>query len=194
MGRLLGHNFGDTDTTFTPEERLTVRIQNETIFRVHTARINYTTYDMRRGYDTVNPRTHPFVMVASPETEPGSHPFWYATVIGVFHANVQHVGTNSRDYSVRRMEFLWVRWLGVVPDYAFGRHLARLPKIGFIPDSDEFAFGFLDPSLVLRGCHLIPAFEDGRTTELLTTTATCSITEARPSGEKDDWANYYVGM
>ena len=82
----------------------------------------------------------------------------------------------------------------MVPDYAFGRHLARLPKIGFIPDSDEFAFGFLDPSLVLRRCHLIPAFEDGRTTELLTTTTTCSITEARPSGEKDDWANYYVGM
>ncbi len=68
-------------------------------------------------------------------------------VIGVFHANVQHVGANSRNYRVRRMEFLWVRWLGVVPDYAFGRRLARLPKIGFIPDSDEFAFGFLDPSL-----------------------------------------------
>ncbi len=55
-----------------------------------------------------------------------------------------------------------------VPDRSFGRHQARLPKIGFLPDSDEFAFGFLGPSLVLRGCHLIPAFEDGRTTELLT--------------------------
>ena len=193
MGRLLGRNFdGDADTTYTAEERLTVRLQNETIYRVHTARFNYTTYDMRRGHDTINPRTHPFVMVASPETEPGSHPFWYAAVIGVFHANVQHVGKDSRDYRPRRMEFLWVRWLGVVPDYSFGRHQARLPKIGFIPDSDEYAFGFLDPAVVLRGCHLMPAFEDGRTTGLLTTVS--SITEARPSGEQDDWTNYYVGM
>ncbi len=62
-----------------------------------------------------------------------------------------------------------------------------------IPDSDEYAFGFLDPSLVLRGCHLLPAFADGKTTELLTM-STCSVTEARTSGEKDDWVNYYVGM
>ena len=178
---------------FTPEERLTVRLRNDMIFRVHTARINYTTYDMWRAYDTINPCTHPFVIVASPETAPGSHPFWYAAVIGVFYANVQHVGKDSRDYRVRRMEFLWVRWLGVVPDHSFGRRQARLPKIGFVPDSDEFAFGFLDPSLVLQGCHLLPAFADGRTTKLLTTT-TSSITEARPSGEKDDWMNYYVGM
>ena len=146
---------------------------------------------MRRGYDTINPRTHPFVMVASSETAPGSHPFWYAAVIGVFHAKVQHIGKDSRDYRPRQMEFLWVRRLGVVPDHSFGRYQARLPKIGFIPDSDEFASGFLDPSLVIRGCHLMPALEEGRTTGLLTTT---SFTEARPSGEQDDWVNYYVGM
>lgn len=195
MGRLLGRPFdGDTDESFTPEDRLTVRIQNQTIFRVCTARINYTTYDLRRAHDTINPRTHPFVMVASPETSPGSHPFWYAAVIGIFHANVQHTGKESRDYRPQRMEFLWVRWLGVVPDHSFGRQQARLPKIGFIPDSDEFAFGFLDPSLVLRGCHLVPSFEDGRTTELLTIMPNTKATEARPSNECDDWANFYVGM
>ncbi len=99
MGRLLGYKYdGDTDTVFTPQDRLTVRIENDIIFRVHTARINYTTYDMRRGYDTINPRTHPFVMVASSENAPDPHPFWYAAVLGVFHANVQHVGKDSRDF------------------------------------------------------------------------------------------------
>ena len=88
-------------------------------------------------------------MVASPETEPGAHPFWYAAVMGVFHANVQHVGAASRNYRFQRVEFLWVRWLGVVPDSSFGRTEAALPKIGFVPDSHEYAFGFLDPSLVL---------------------------------------------
>ncbi len=116
LGRLLGRTYdGDTDMAFTPEEHLTVRLRNDMIFRVHTARINYTTYDMRRAYDTINPCTHPFVIMASPETAPGSHPFWYAAVLGVFYANVQHVGKDSRDYKIRRMEFLWVRWLGVVP-------------------------------------------------------------------------------
>ena len=194
LGRLLKRRFdGDSHTTFTPEDRLTVRLQNQTIFRVSTARINYTTYDLRRAYDTINARTHPFVMVSSAETQPGAHPFWYAAVIGVFHANVQHVGKHSRDYRIQRMEFLWVRWLGTIPDYSFGRQQALLPKIGFIPDSDEFAFGFLDPSLVLRGCHLMPAFAAGRTTKLLTTTPG-SVTEARQPGEEDDWTNYYVGM
>ncbi|KZT64013.1 hypothetical protein DAEQUDRAFT_635146, partial [Daedalea quercina L-15889] len=65
----------------------------------------------------------------------------------------------------------------------------RLPKIGFVPMSDELAFGFLDPSLIIRGCHLMPAFADGRTIELM---PVHSI--ARPPDERDDWASYYVGV
>lgn len=176
---------------FTHEDRQTVRFRNGTIFRVRTARVNYTTYDLRRAYDTINPRTHSFVMVASAETEPNSHPFWYASVIGIFHADVQHIGKNSQDFRPQRMEFLWVRWLGVVPGYSFGRKRARLPKLGFIPDSDDYAFGFLDPLLVIRGCHLLPAFADGKTNDLLITEGD---TEARLPGQRDDWANFYVGM
>jgi hypothetical protein len=89
------------------------------------------------------------------------------------------------------MDFLWVRWLGIVPGRSFSRKQAKLPKLGFVPDTDEYAFGFLDPALVLRGCHLIPAFGDGRTSELLRTEGP---TEARRNGEVDDWANYYAGM
>jgi hypothetical protein len=35
---------------------------------------------------------------------------------------------------------------------------ACLPLVGFVEDSDELAFGFLDPSLVIRRCHLVPGF------------------------------------
>ncbi len=188
---MLGFEFdGDTHQSFSNEDRNSVRIRNNTIYRHCTARINYTTYDMRRDFDTINTKTHPFVMVPSPEIEPGAHPFWYASVVGVFHAEVQHSGVQSHNFRFRHMEFLWVRWLGVVPCQSFGRKKAKLPKIGFVPDSDEFSFGFLDPALVIRGCHLIPSFSDGRTQDLLTH----SPTEARPDGAKDDWANYYVGM
>lgn len=128
-------------------------------------------------------------MVNSCETVPGAHPYWYAQVLGIFHARVLHIGPNARNRSPQHMELLWVRWLGVEPEYQYGAKKARLPKVGFVPDSDPSAFGFLDPSLVVRSCHLIPAFIDGRTDELLP-----SISVARDPGEVDDWAAFYVNM
>ncbi|KAF8237554.1 hypothetical protein L208DRAFT_1148665, partial [Tricholoma matsutake] len=65
------------------------------------------------------------------------------------------------------MEFLWVQWFGTEPGYHWGFKSALLPKIGFVPESDGNAFGFLDPSLILRGCHLVPCFSDGCTSQLL---------------------------
>lgn len=146
---------------------------------------------MRRGQDTMNPRTHCDVMVVSPETEADAHPFWYARVLGVFHTKVLHTDPNASNRSIQHVEFLWVRWFGIEHRYKYGTGHARLPKIGFVPDTDISAFGFLDPSLILRGCHLVPSFADGRTTTLLQTTLP---TAGRPLGEVEDWLNYYVMM
>jgi hypothetical protein len=189
LGRLLGLDFDGDEYNFSDEQRNSVRIINDTIYSAKVLRVNYTTYDMRRGQDSMNPRTSCNVMVLSPETGSNAHPFWYARVLGVFHAKVLHVGPASRNQSVQRMEFLWVRWFGVVPGHLSGFRAAQLPKIGFVPDTDTSAFGFLDPSLVLRGCHLVPAFADGQTSELLRTN---SLTAARQPGETQDWARYYV--
>jgi len=57
-------------------------------------------------------------------------------------------------------------------------------------DGDSPVFRFLDPSLVIRRCHLIPAFIDGRTDQLLPR----GMSVARLPGEIDDWAGYYVNM
>jgi hypothetical protein len=138
----------------------------------------------------MNPRTGANVMVLSPETGPGAHPYWYARVLGVFHARVLHTGPSASNRSVQHMEFLWVRWFGIDPAHRYGHKVARLPKIGYVPESDPLAFGFLDPSLVLRGCHLVPAFNDGRTLDLLNT----PLTIARSLDEVDDWAAFYVNM
>ncbi|KAF9470281.1 hypothetical protein BDN70DRAFT_771787, partial [Pholiota conissans] len=129
----------------------------------------------------------------SPEikTDPSAHPFWYAQVLGIFHADVQHTGPKSNNFAWVPMEFLWVRWLGIIPGHSFGRRQAKLPKLGFVPETDDFAFGFLDPTLVIRGCHLMPSFYDGRTSSLLLTEGP---TEARKEGVIDDWENYYVGI
>ncbi|KAF9464233.1 hypothetical protein BDZ94DRAFT_1216685 [Collybia nuda] len=189
LGRLLERDFeGDEDPQFLDEERNSLRIIGDRIYAVKVLRINHTTYDIRRDQDSMNPRTHCNVMLHSQETEKGAHPFWYARVLGVFHAEVLHTGENARNRSIQHMEFLWVRWFGIEPDYQSGFKVAKLPKIGFVTETDG-AFGFLDPSLVLRGCHLVPAFAAGRTNQLLKTVLP---TAARLPEEIDDWANYYV--
>ena len=69
--------------------------------------------------------------------------------------------------------------------------MARLPKVGFVEVSDDDAFGFLDPDLVIRGSHLIPAYHYGRTSNLMPYDGP---TVARAAGRKDDWVNFYVDM
>lgn len=193
LSRLVGRSFDGDEAEYSEDQRNTVRIVQQTIFPVQTLRINFTTYDCRRDTDTINPRSHPNVMVLSPETAPNAHPFWYARVLGIFHVEVVHTGSESRNGSAQHMEFLWVRWYGTEPGYRSGFKAARLPKIGFVPDTDDYAFGFLDPSLVLRGCHIVPAFAAGRTTNLMTVDPG-QVTAARPAGERDDWVNFYVIM
>ena len=141
----------------------------------------------------MNPTSHPDVMVRSPETGTDASPYWYARVIGVYHANVWTTNPAVKDGgNVRRMDFLFVRWFGEEPDYRYGFRQARLPKIGFVLFSDDYAFGFLDPRHVVRGCHLVPAFHGGRTSELLPT----EHSEARilEGAAVDDWANFYVNV
>ena len=130
-------------------------------------------------------------MVRSPEVGDNTHPYWYAQVLGIYHTIVSTTHPAAPRRSAQPMQFLWVRWLGIEPGYSSGSRVARLPKIGFVEATDEDAFGFLDPDLVIRGSHLIPTFHSGRTCTLMRYDGP---TTARPAGEKDDWVNFYVDM
>jgi hypothetical protein len=135
-------------------------------------RINYTRYDVRRDEDVIHIGTsrHCNIMMLNPRYTPGSsvpgdsHPFCYARVLGIFHANVMYVGAGNTDYRPRRLEVLWVRWYKLESGYATWS-ARKLDRVSFLPVTDENAFGFLDPSDVLRGCHIIPAFRQGRVWE-----------------------------
>ena len=136
---------GDDPHLFTDEERNSVRLINNIIFSAGQLSVNYTTYDVRRDRDTINPNAHPYVMLRSPEVGAGVHPYWYAQVLSIYHANVSTTHPAAPRHSAQRMEFLWVRWLGIEPGYCSGSKVARLPKVGFVEDANEDAFGFLDP-------------------------------------------------
>ena len=130
-------------------------------------------------------------MVRSPEVGDNTHPYWYAQVLGIYHMHVLTTHPAAAKHSAQPMEFLWVRWLGIEPGYRSGSRVARLPKVGFVEVTDQDAFGFLDPDLVIRGSHLIPAFHSGRTRNLMPYDGP---TIARSVGENDDWVNLYVNM
>ena len=56
------------------------------------------------------------------------------------------------------MEFLWVRWFELTKPAKDG---LTLDMLRFLPMVNPDTFGFVDPTDVLHGCHLIPAFERG---------------------------------
>ena len=194
LGRLLQRpSQGDTYGYFSDAERNMVHILGNKLFEVSTMTVNYTSYDIRRDYDLVNPRSHPDIMVFSPDSETNdTSPFWYARVLKIFHAYVWTSHPDVRDHSTHSMNILWVRWFGSEPGYNWGFGRARLPKIGFVEWNDPFAFTFLDPAHVVRGCHLIPAFAEGRTSTLLPEGK--SAARVLVAEEADDWLNFYVSM
>ena len=116
------------------------------------------------------------------------HPFWYARVIHAFNIQVFFC-PDGVSWSRYHMDVLWVHWLRIDQQNQWGFKQAQLPKVGFVPDrADHEPFGFLDPSLVIRECHLIPVFLEGRTSELLQEGPSL----ARLPGEVVDWAGFYI--
>jgi hypothetical protein len=132
-------------------------------------RINYTTYDVRRADDVINPQgSRCNIMVLDPDglldTPAGpknsDHPFNYGKVLGVFHANVTYLGPGNRDHRPRRIEFVWVRWYEIVKVGSWKPQ--RLDELRFPSVLRGDSFGFLDPADILRGCHIIPCFKKGK--------------------------------
>jgi hypothetical protein len=165
------------------------------MFSAKRLHINYTTYDVCRDRDTVSASRFGSVMAKAPPSlcKPGDDPYWYAQILGVFCTVAAVLPTprsTLKTKPAKSMEFLWVRWYGAVPETRWGFRHAALPQVGFMPDTDDerFAFGFLDPEVVIRACHLIPAFHAGKTSDLLVSPVPSL---ARLPGEAEDWVHYY---
>ncbi|KAF7292923.1 hypothetical protein MIND_01191400 [Mycena indigotica] len=162
--RLLGSRYDGDDTCFTDEELINVVLEKDTLYSHATLRVNFTTYDLRRDQDVINPGPGNSVSL---------------------RVKTHRTAMNS----ARRMEFLWMRWLQRDVTYRCGLKAKRLPRVHYMPHGVPDTFGFLDPSDIIRGCHLIPAFAHGRTTQYLPKSM------ARQASEQDqDWKYFYVNM
>lgn len=115
------------------------------------------------------------------------HPFCYAQVLGIFHANVVYTGPGAKDFRSRRIEFLWVRWYEILEDrsVATGWEQHTLDRLRFLSMADKNAFGFVDPTDVLRACHIVPSFADGRVHP-------DGVASSRCAGGSNDWKYYFI--
>lgn len=165
--------------------------KNDRLYKHRTLRVNYTTYDVRRAQDTINPNTaHKDIMVLRDDSNDienedrgASNRFLYARVLGIYHANVIYTGRGMLDYQPRRLEFLWVRWFQPTP-LPCGWDSRRLDCVKFMPVAHEHAFGFLDPADVIRACHIIPRMALGKVHDDRGLSVCAK--------DRDDWQYYYI--
>jgi hypothetical protein len=112
--------------------------------------------------------------------------------LGQVKAQAQLVCAGEHLGKPQRMEFLWVRWFGRDMTHIGGWKTRRLHRVGFLDaaDPDSGAFGFLDPTEVLRAAHLIPAFHFGWTSEYLG----ASVAHIFHGDKQQDYVYYYVNQ
>lgn len=105
--------------------------------------VNYTT--CRRSQDSINPRTHPDIMMVAPQGS--DHLYLYARVIALFHVRVYLAApglSTACDSEEKLIQVLWVRWFDVDPRAPGGFKARRLPRLKWA-DVDDEAFGFISP-------------------------------------------------
>ena len=180
---------GPTDADVSADSIL---FNHDRIYQHSLIHVNYTTYDVWRSQDVLHTSTsHCDVMMLSAASSDNAdtsppHPYRYARVLGIYHANIVYVGPRMVDYQPQRFDFLWVRWYRVMEAVRTGWTARKLDRVKFPPLVGDDVFGFVNPSDVLRCCHMMPRFSQGRIHSNGKGLSLC----ARDSS---DWAQYYIG-
>jgi hypothetical protein len=159
-------------------------IDNDTLYEHPILNVKYTSYEVQQERDTIHvgyDRTG--IMVYTPTlAEDGNEPWSYAKVLAVYHLTIR----TASNPSPQTLTLLWVRWMERNATTLMGLNSRYYTRVSFVPWSGTpgSAFDFVDPSHIIRACHLIPAFSLGRTHDLLD-----------PSVARDqegDWCAFYA--
>ncbi|KAL0062179.1 hypothetical protein AAF712_010934 [Marasmius tenuissimus] len=183
--------------TILDEELYRLAFTGDRFYRHQRFRVHYTSYDCRRKKESIGSRRRPHIMMLTGDPD-DPHPYLYARVVGIYHANVLYVGGGPVHGKTRRMEFLHVRWMQFDEGYEWGWKAKRLPRVHFLDGEDPDAFGFVDPSRVIRASHMIPAYEYKTTNDLLSPKSLARVYEEFHEGryvkEEYDWRHFYVNL
>jgi hypothetical protein len=169
--------------------RDSVFLKDDRIFEHQVMTINYTTYDVRHQRDIIHPggnsSHHDIMGLHNSDNQTETNHFWFAHVLGIFHANVIYAGAGASDYNPCHLDFLWIRYYSRRPTPSLSSRF-QLESLEFPPVSETWSFGFVDPSAVLRCCHIIPAFSMGCRRLQLGSPVSISAKSA------DDWKAYLI--
>jgi hypothetical protein len=147
---------------------------------------------MRRNQDSINPKTHPDILMLAPGSSPQlpAHPYLYGRVIGIYHVDIIHANLSPQS---QHIEFLHVRFFQVDEGFQGGFKSHRFYRLSFSNSDNADVFGFVDPARVIRGIHIIPAFAYSTTDELLEGGSIARVyTDVEAAGS--DYKYYYVNM
>ncbi|KZP13244.1 hypothetical protein FIBSPDRAFT_662191, partial [Athelia psychrophila] len=190
---------GDTDAESLPSpdscraDEVIILGRHNRFFEHRILRVNYTSYDVRRDQDMINAySSHCNIMVLCRSCDDinviDNHlSYRYGRVIGAYHVNVIYNGPGRVNLNSHRLEFLWIRWYNQIGREGDDWNSRRLSRLHFGPLQDESAFGFIDPSDVLRGCHIIPRFSLNKVH-----TDPTHGGWSRLAGDRSDWKEYYI--
>ena len=182
---------GGNQCEFSTSNRAAVSILGSCMHEHKRLTMNYTTYDMKRERESLNPTESTVdVMMLSDEMGGSGTPFWYARILKVFHVYAS-LGTGRES---TRLDIVWVRWFTRDKKHNFGLKYCRLERIKFTTEEDGYLpFGFIDPKEIVRAIHLIPAFSLNQTGELLSKSLLARVSKFS-KGSEMDYAGYYVNM
>lgn len=159
-------------------------IDDDTLYEHPILNIKYTSYEVQREEDIIHVgygRTGVMVYTPTPR-EDENEPWSYADVLAIYHITVR-TASNPKPQT---LTVLWVRWMERSTTHLAGPNSQNYSRVSYAPWSGTRggAFDFVDPSHIIRACHLIPAFNLGRTRTLLD-----------PSVARDpegDWCAFYA--
>ncbi|KAF7346657.1 hypothetical protein MSAN_01803300 [Mycena sanguinolenta] len=189
LGRLAHPDYSDDTEEFTDKEQHSLVIANNRMYQRKVLRVNYTTYDVRRGQDSMNPHTRADIMTLPPQGDT-SHLFSYARILSVFHVEViRNVHGATHVPVPTSLDVLSVRNCRQDTSFHAGFKAKRLHHLEFVPADQPNVFSFLNPDKVIHGAHLIPAFHHGHTHDLLGEGPSLVLDD-----EMDEWQYHYVNM
>ena len=118
--------------------------------------------------------------------------FWYDFAGIFFFSKIENVYINTflgKTLDIPyAFQMLCVRWYEVDdsdPGFS-GWDSSTLDMLHFPPLlHQDNSFGFVDPEVVLRGCHILPAFDKGMRES--------NVNVSRSAKDKKDYLLYYVG-
>ena len=180
MNLLIAHLHDRLFTDINADDR--VFIKDDTLYEHPLLTINYTAYNLKRDTDVIHLNFGNQAVIVYSPTSQGAEPWLYAYIVAIYHVFVY----TAADPEHKRVELLWVRWMERDLTQLGGQNSFQYTRISFAQHSNVpgEAFGFVDPSHIIRGCHLIPAFHLQRTCDRLGPSITRDV--------KGDWKAFYA--